>query len=209
MQPSDYSLTERVQNSFTKLSSAAKELNKVSDELGKAISNIDIVLQSLNLGVPTWVKVHAGVDEYTGMKYWSRDVGYAKVGNRWGIALCTREGDLNWPDEENCESWLFNDAPRRLRVEGIEKIPDLLEALIKNTEETTQKIKSKIDQANQLAGALVEAASQKPTKAVPSKPLVDPAARTAPGQGPLMSTGKTATIAVSDLLGRDNKTGGK
>jgi len=125
-------LTERVISSFEKLSSAAKNLNNVSDELGRAITAIDYILQRLNLGVPTWVKIHGGEDQYTGMEYWSRDVGYAKIGNRWGIALCTRKGDHNNPDEEEFDSWLFNDAPRWLRVEGVEKIPDLLEALGKD-----------------------------------------------------------------------------
>jgi hypothetical protein len=106
-------------------------------------------------------QIHGGEDPYTGMEYWSRDVGYAKISNRWGIALCTRKGDYNSPDEEEFESWLFNDAPRWLRVEGVEKIADLLKALIKNTEETTTKIKGKIDHANQLAGALEQAAAGK------------------------------------------------
>ena len=166
-------LTERVISSFEKLSSAAKNLNNVSDELGRAITAIDYILQRLNLGVPTWVKIHGGEDQYTGMEYWSRDVGYAKIGNRWGIALCTRKGDHNNPDEEEFDSWLFNDAPRWLRVEGVEKIPDLLEALIKNTEETTAKIKGKIDHAKQLAGALEQAAAGKPAskKAFMPEPL--------------------------------------
>jgi hypothetical protein len=166
-------LSERVTTSFTKLSSAAKDLNKVSDELGQAITAIDYILQRLNLGVPTWVKIHGGEDQYTGMVYWSRDVGYAKIGSRWGIALCTREGDYNYPDEETREEWLFNDAPRWLRGEGVEKIPDLLEELIKNTEKTTQKIKGKIDHAKQLAGALELAATEQLTskKAVATQPL--------------------------------------
>jgi hypothetical protein len=57
-----------------------------------------------------------------------------------------------------------------MRVEGIEKIPDLLEALIKNTEETTQKIKSKIDQANQLAVAIAQAAAIGPPPPPPAPP---------------------------------------
>ncbi len=160
-------------SSFEKLSSAAKNLNNVSDELGRAITAIDYILQRLNLGVPTWVKIHGGVDQNTGEYYWSRDIGYAKIGNRWGIALCTREGDYSSPDEERCEEWLFNDAPRWLRVEGVEKIPDLLEELIKNTEETTKKIKGKIDHAKQLAGALKQAAAGKPAskKAFVPQPL--------------------------------------
>ncbi len=164
MQPSDYTLVQRVTDSFTRLSLAAKDLNKASDELGKAIGAIDSVLQMLNLGVPTWVKIHGGEDPYNGDEYWYRDLGYAKVGNRWGIALCTRKGYNSDPDMEESESWLFNDAPRWLRVEGIHKIPDLLEQLIKNTAETTQKIKGKIDEANTLAGALKQAAAIPPAE---------------------------------------------
>jgi len=168
-------LSERVISSFTRLSSAAKNLNNVSDELGRAITAVDYILQSLNLGVPTWVQIHGGEDQYTGMEYWSRDVGYAKIGNRWGIALCTRKGDYNSPDEEEFEAWLFNDAPRWLRIEGVEKIPDLLEELIKSTEETTAKIKGKIDRAKQLAGALEQAAAKPASKknAVALQPLID------------------------------------
>jgi hypothetical protein len=168
-------LSERVITSFTKLSSASKDLNKVSDELGQAITAIDCILQRLNLGVPTWVKIHGGEDQYTGMEYWRRDIGYAKVGNKWGVALRTVEGDYNYPEEASIEEWLFNDAPRWIRVEGVEKIPDLLEDLVKNTVETTQKIKGKIEQAKQLAGALEQAAAEKPASkmAVVSKPLVD------------------------------------
>jgi len=167
MNPDSNTLAERVATSFTKLSAAAKDLNKVSDELGQAISSIDYVLQRLNLGVPTWVTIRGGQDEYTGEEYWSRDIGYSKVGNRWGIALCTREGDYNYPDREKFEAWLFNDAPRWLRVEGVEKIPDLLEELIKNTEQTTKKIKGKIDHAKQLADAFALAADGKPTSKKP------------------------------------------
>src|SRR6266436_10407225 len=92
-------LTERVISSFEKLSSAAKNLNNVSDELGRAITAIDYILQRLNLGVPTWVQIHGGTDERGSEDYWSRDVGYAKIGNRWGIALRTREGNYSFPED--------------------------------------------------------------------------------------------------------------
>jgi len=64
------------------------------------------------------------------------------------------------------EAWLFNDAPRWYESRVFEKIPDLLEELIKNTEKTTEKIKGKIGHAKQLAGALEQAAAGKP---VPKK----------------------------------------
>jgi hypothetical protein len=170
MQPSDYSLAERVQTSFTRLSSAATELNKASGELGQAIYGIDAILQRLNLGVPTWAKIHEGQDPENG-DYWSREVGYAKIGNKWGIALRTVEGNLDYPEGDHGDSWLFNDAPRWLRVEGIEKIPDLLDDLIRNTERTTQTIKSKIDQANRLAAAIAQAAAIAPPPPPPPPPM--------------------------------------
>ncbi len=152
------SLSERVTNSVEQLSLVAADLNKASDELGRAISAIDAVLQSLNLGVPTWIQIHGNEDQY--LDYWSREVGYAKVGNKWGVALRTLEGNYNSPEDERCDSWLFNDAPRWIRIEGVAKIPDLLEALIKNAEETTKKIRSKTTEANNLALAIAQAAGK-------------------------------------------------
>lgn len=160
--PTNTPLTERVANSIKELSSAAQDLNTVSGELGKAISAIDAVLQTLNIGVPTWTTIAEG---YEGEQhYWSRDIGYDKVGNKWGIALREAEGDPNWPPDESCDTWLFNDAPRRLRIEGIEKIPDLIDALIKKAQDTTEKIKAKTAKANQLATAIAQAAGQEKPK---------------------------------------------
>jgi hypothetical protein len=123
-------LPEKISASFQQLAAAATELNAVSDELGKAIGTLDGVLQHLNLGVSTWVKVSAWTDDNNGF-YTNRDLGYAKEGSKWGICLRIRQGVFGCEDEEQYESWLFNDAPRALRVDAIDKLPDLLEQLIK------------------------------------------------------------------------------
>ena len=158
MTSKDVPPSQRVATSFKQLSAAALDLNSASDELGKAISAVDTALKGLNLGVPTWVTIHGGEDEY--LDYWSRDVGYAKIDNKWGVALRSVSGNHNYPDEGSIESWLFSDAPRWLRIEGIAKIPDLLEALIKKTEETTREIKLGIAEANQVASAITRAAEE-------------------------------------------------
>jgi hypothetical protein len=132
----------------------AADLNKASDELGRVISAIDAVLQGLNLGVATWVTIISDEDEYGNYSNWA--VGYSKVGSRWGIALRTCAGTNN-PEDEVSDIWLFNDAPRWLRVEGIAKIPDLLEALVKSAEETTKKIRKKTAEARQLAAVIAQA----------------------------------------------------
>jgi hypothetical protein len=159
MTSKDLPLPERVSNSFKQLTLAAADLNSASNELGQAISAIDAALQKLNLGVPTWVTFSSNDSE--DHDFWHNDVGYAKVGTKWGIALRAVSGNYNWPDDAEVESWLFNEAPRRLRIEGIAKIPDLLEALIKVSEETTEKIRTKTTHAKQLAFAITQAASER------------------------------------------------
>jgi hypothetical protein len=144
--------TERVQTSFKQLSIAATSLNSASDELGQVIGVLDAALKKLNLGVSAWVNLASNRDENG--NYWSRKLGYGKAAGKWGIALNTTAGNYDYPDEENSESWLFNEAPRWMRVEAVGKIPDLLEALLKQTEDTTKTIKKKTEQALELAQAI-------------------------------------------------------
>jgi len=151
-------LPERVQASYRQLSIAATGLNSASDELGETISQLNAALEPLNLGVAAWVQITGDADEWD--NYWSRDIGYAKVGNEWGIALRTRSGNAQDSEPDREESWPFNGAPRWLRVEGIGKIPELLEKLIKQAEETTKRIKQKTAEAKELAAAIKAAAAE-------------------------------------------------
>lgn len=150
--------TERVQASYKQLSFAATALNSASDGLGEAISVFDAALKKLNLGIAAWVVVSGNTDE--DLDWWSREIGYAKVGDKWGIALKTVRGNHNYPDHDSEEKWLFNDSPRWMRVEAVGKIPDLLEALLKQTDETTKKIKVKTEEALSLAIAMQKATDE-------------------------------------------------
>jgi hypothetical protein len=153
-------LHERVEGYFSQLSAAAKELNSISDELGKSISEIDFALKKLNLGVSVWVPIReddGDINQETW--YWREDIGYAKVGANWGICLRKVSGDYNDPDQERVESSLFNDAPRTLRISAIGKIPELLEKLSVEAVETTKKIRAKLDEAQSVAKAVTGAAS--------------------------------------------------
>jgi hypothetical protein len=174
MNSSNSSLSERVAGSIQKLSIVATDLNNASNELNQAISAIDTVLQSLNIGLPTWTKIQDGNGLPDDERYWQRDIGYAKIGNKWGIALRDVAGHYNFPDDEHCDSWLFNDAPRWLRIEGIAKIPDLLEDLIKNTEETTKKVKTKTSEVIELATIIAQAAGNPKAKTSGTSPAANP-----------------------------------
>jgi hypothetical protein len=148
-------LAERIPAVVPKLRAAAKEIHKASDELGKALTPIETILKALNLGVATWTLI-AGHDDEDG-SYWSREVGYAKVKSSWGLAIKTTNGHHGY-DVHSEEVWQFNEAPRWIRVDAVGKLPDLLEALITRTEETTKTLRAKTRQAEEIAALLTSAA---------------------------------------------------
>jgi hypothetical protein len=148
--------------SYQRLGVAATTLNAASDELGESISALDAALKKLALGIPAWLKIAGDEDQHG--NYWGRHIGYAKVGTKWGIALSKTSGNENYPEQSSDEEWLFNDAPRSLRIEAIDRIPDLLDTLITKAEETTKKIQDKAAEAKQLAAAINAVAAQATAK---------------------------------------------
>ena len=154
-------LPERVSQFYSQLSATAKDLNDISDELGKCIGEIDVALKKLNLGVSVWVPINEDNGSPEESWYWSEDIGYAKVGANWGICLRRVAGDYQGGDEaEREESWLFNDAPRALRILAIGKIPTLLEKLSKEAVVTANEIRARLTDAKAVADAVKTAANQ-------------------------------------------------
>ena len=173
---SDDVIIEDVQSSFQKLSLAARDLNAVSDQLGQCVGDLDAALKKLNLGITTWVTIRSGEDAAGDGGYWSEGIGYAKVSGKWGICLRTLSGHVQFPDEESVEAWLFGDAPRSLRLSGIDKIPELLEKLSVEATESTKKIGANLHKARAVAEAIKGptlngwgVAPTKPVDVVPSK----------------------------------------
>jgi hypothetical protein len=160
------SLTQRVSSSYRKLSAAASELNSLSDELGKFVQALDLALKKLNLGIASWIRLD-GREDGSG-NFSKRDLGYAKVTGKWGIALRAIHGNHNAPDDSMVEEWLFNDAPRALRIEATEKLPDLFEHLSKEAETAARQIAGKTERAKQLVSALNELSER---SAFPYKPF--------------------------------------
>jgi hypothetical protein len=145
-------LTTRVSQSYQQLSAAATQLNAVSDDLGKFVGALDTALRRLNLGIATWLRLDGredGLGNYT-----KRDLGYAKIGGKWGIALRVVAGNHNTPDVSTVEEWLFNEAPRSLRIEAVEKLPDLFDSLVKEADAATRRIRSKTSKIQELTEGL-------------------------------------------------------
>jgi hypothetical protein len=140
---------EVIADLYAKLSKCAGGLNEASDELGRSMSEVDMAVQNLNLGVSAWIDIPGGWEDPWGA-YCKWQLGYDRVGKRWGIALRTVDGADDRPDDD-ITPWLFNDAPRAMRVEAIEKLPDLLRALIAKVDDTAAAIERKTSRAREFA----------------------------------------------------------
>jgi hypothetical protein len=193
---SKVSLPTRVASAISSLRTAAKDLNQISDELGKSISEIDSTLKKLNLGVAVWIVTNRhSVDS----SFANEMLGYAKIGSTWGIAIRKLSGDHEVPEEQwEEEDWLFNDAPRSLRIAAIEKIPELIEELSVRAIETTRQIREKLSDVRTVVDAMQE--ERRTTIRVPLKPID---ASSAPQLITVPETGKelyALNVAVTRVL---------
>ena len=141
--------TERTVVAFESLASSAKKLNDVSGELAKPIASLERALHRLNVGVACWTRI-AGRDD--GHTCWSQDVGYSIVNGGWRLAVRSVVGDD--PEYASKEVWPFNEAPLYLRVRAVDKLPDLLEALVKAADAAADRLSKKVAPAQDLASAV-------------------------------------------------------
>jgi hypothetical protein len=156
MTPSDK--IEKIQTHFQTLSNVASSLNAASDELTSSVEILSDSLKKLNVGLTVWVVFRTRIDDVPRL-YDHDEIGYCKVAGEWGIALRSVNGNLI-RDEHNTESlYLFNDAPREMRLAAVDKLPELIEALAKEAFNTTKRVQQKAQQVRELAQAISSAAS--------------------------------------------------
>lgn len=174
---------EKIQTHFQVLSSVASTLNNASDELTKAVSMLDEALKKLNIGLTVWVtfRSRAVVEP----EYDDDQIGYCKVNGKWGIALRRIWGDPVQDHYGDEGAWLFNDAPRDMRLHSVDKIPELIEALGKEASDTAQKINEKTREVSELASAIERIASEPKPKSLSDRIVV--------GEQP-MKTAKMGTL---------------
>ena len=139
------SLLEKVHSSYKQLAATAISLNDTFEEFGKSVEEIDYALRTSNLGMylgtPVWIQIDGQDDGQT--SYWRRELGYDRIDNRWGITVRTRSGSYLNSSHNKSDVWFFTDAPRRLQVEAAEKLPDLLQTLMKESDAIAQRINGK------------------------------------------------------------------
>ena len=149
---------EKVETHFKALSSVASSLNIASDELTRVVGVLDEALKKLNVGLTAWVSFvrwTCAPDEYD-----EEQIGYSKVDGKWGIAIRRIWGD-NTAGEGNIQGpWLFNDAPREMRLRAVDKIPEMIEALSSEADKTTKSVEEKTEEVRKLAAVIAKIANE-------------------------------------------------
>src|SRR5262249_47991762 len=79
-------LSAKLRATFPTLMSVAKELNKSSDKLTAAVNELDLAFAGLNLGVTAWITTKTISLDEERFYHTEEQLGYAKVGNKRGLA---------------------------------------------------------------------------------------------------------------------------
>jgi hypothetical protein len=144
---------------FERLRQSSVALNTVSDELNKPIEAIEAALRQLSPGVSAWVNVRVEADA-DAERAWVLALGYAKVSNKWGLAVKTTDGFF---DDENPDIsvWPIAESPRHHRLEVVDHLPALLDALARTADVTAEALKNKMEITTQIARAVTRVAAGK------------------------------------------------
>ena len=153
---SNDSKNENVQIQFKVLATVASSLNTASNEFAKSVVILDESLKPLNIGLSVWVPF-AFLEGLEHPDYDQDEIGYSKVNGTWGLAIRSirgREGREGEAFEHVTGPWLFNEAAREMRIHSVEKIPDVIKALIEKASETTKRIQQKTKEVRALTEAI-------------------------------------------------------
>jgi hypothetical protein len=163
---------DKIAVNFRELSSVASTLNSASDELTKVVAVLDEALRSLNIGITAWTTfTDYTTDSAEDFDY--EQIGYCKVNGKWGIAIQRIWGEYNRGESETEGPWHFGEAPREMRLNSVDKIPELIDALSQRASETAKKIQLKTQEVRELAGVIEHVANvAKHTTKTPPLPYV-------------------------------------
>jgi len=149
----------KVEASLKQLSLLSKSLNEASDELSKQISAIESAVNQFKLGIWAWVREPILTEselsdpDAEGKRFelnYHYQLGYGKHNGKWGLLV-----SYFWEaNDEDTKIEFLRDTSREIRINAIDKIPDLLDILAKDMSRLTQETSKKASEAKELAAAL-------------------------------------------------------
>jgi hypothetical protein len=144
--------------SLKELARLSQDLNQASDALSKQIAQVEDAINELKLGVSAWVTIRSFTNSSSatvgGQPYAVTEVetiGYGKYKGKWGLLYSTYCEEF--PEESNYEVPL-RDAPRADRIAAVDKLPDLVRKLEKETKELADEANAKAAQVAAFAAEM-------------------------------------------------------
>lgn len=141
--------------SLEELATSADNLNALSDQLNKQVAEVESSLNRTGIGLSANVNTETWSDE-RGEQYDIWRICYEKHLNKWGLTIEHLWGHEGFPDSGSSETWAFKDAPREHRLKAVEKIPELIDALVKKSKEFASDISVTMSYAQGLAAAFTK-----------------------------------------------------
>ena len=151
-------MADKVESTLKKLASVSQSLNQASDLVTSRIAEVEAALREYKLGVAARVDIRRWYDEgqYTDDTWYrvgrTQCLAYGKKDGKWGLLtyIIAEESD------EYEEFAFLREAPRDVRLAAIDKLPELLEALVEKAVQTTQEATKKAEKAGQIAAGLAK-----------------------------------------------------
>ena len=138
-------------NLFSELNKSVSELNAGTETVNSVLASVETQLTKMNLGFEVWVPDSLSSIQITEYRYQDTELGFAKNGTDWSLAVRVREGesdpragDFDWYPLPIPGSTRLLDASRQVRIKALQHIPELLEALKSKADEAAGTIKEGI-----------------------------------------------------------------
>ena len=148
MPSEELSVSSRAAAALSLLKPIAKSVSDAAAALATPVMGVDAELKRMHIAFEAWVTYKTSSYEHL---YTNWDIGYSRIGGRWGIALRIVRGDHTDPEDTRVENWHFNESPLYLRHRAVDKLPELLEALAKTGENVAHKLASAATRATEIA----------------------------------------------------------
>jgi hypothetical protein len=145
----------RIAKGLAELGEVNKDLKRKSRTLCQPVDPIEKAFQRQNVRVTCWTPI-ADVTE-DGIDYRHERIGWAEIDGEWHVVLKTFESDIRFDEETNVSVHRFEVAPYYLQAKGIDKLPELVEALVAAVKATSERIAKKLPEATALNEALTQA----------------------------------------------------
>jgi uncharacterized phage infection (PIP) family protein YhgE len=140
---------------LTQLAAAARTLNEQSDLFTQQMAEVESAINKLNLGIPASVTVEEVKTNDFATHF--LDLEYGKLDGRWCLIVTDYDDEVTSSEYSNCKQWAYRDAPRELRLKVVQRLPQLLEQLLKSATAAVSEISKGAAIAKELAVNLSEA----------------------------------------------------